>query len=53
VESLCSVFFKIDRIHYFDIHYSIFAFSASFETPAGGVSFPIELAAWAASGGAD
>jgi hypothetical protein len=27
VESLRSVFFKIDRIHYFDIRHSIFAFS--------------------------
>jgi hypothetical protein len=27
IESLRSVFFKIDRIPYFDIQYSIFAFS--------------------------
>jgi hypothetical protein len=40
-------FFKIDRIHYFDIHYSIF------DIRFFRVSFSIRLAAFQASGGAD
>ena len=46
VESLCSVFFKIDRIHYFDIRHSLF------DIRFFRVSFSIRLAAFQASGGA-
>jgi hypothetical protein len=47
VGSLRSViFYKIDRIPYFDIHYSIF------DILFFGVSFLIRLAAFQASGGA-
>jgi hypothetical protein len=47
VESLCSVFFKIDRIHYFNIRYS------TFDICHAGVSSTIKLAAFQAGGGAD
>jgi hypothetical protein len=47
VESLCSVFFKIDRIHPFDIRYSLF------DIRFFRVSFSIKLAALAANAWAD
>jgi hypothetical protein len=47
VESLCSVFFKIDRIHYFDIRHS------TFDIRFFRVSFSIKLAVFLASGWAE
>jgi hypothetical protein len=44
MESLCSIFFKIDRIHYFDIRHSLF------DILFFKVSFSIKLAAFQTSG---
>jgi hypothetical protein len=48
VVSLCSVFFKIENIHSFDIRYSLFD-----KLRKAGVSYSIKLAIPVASGGAD